>query len=46
MEPHRAQAIYGNDMYLGDESERHAGAVYGLHARAAGGSEGDVRPGG
>jgi hypothetical protein len=38
MEPHRAQAIYGNDMYLGDESER--------HARAAGGSEGDVRPGG
>jgi hypothetical protein len=32
MAPHRAPAIYGNYMDLGDESERRAGEVYGQHA--------------
>jgi len=32
MEPHRAQAIYGNFMYLEDEGERRAREVYGQHA--------------
>ena len=32
MEPQLAQAIYGNYMYLGDESEQRAGEVYGKHS--------------
>ena len=32
MEPHLAPAIYGNFMYLDDESERRAREVYGQHA--------------
>ena len=32
MEPHLAQAIYGNYMYLGDESERRTREVYGQNS--------------
>jgi hypothetical protein len=32
MEPHLAQAIYINYMYLGDESEQRAREVYGQNA--------------
>ena len=32
MEPHLAQAIYGNYMYLGDEGEPRSREVYGPHA--------------